>query len=210
MFDRASFFDPEFDDKDTTRSILRFVNAKTGRRVELKYGFAYSTSLLSFATVVLIAIAVIGAKLSKLIRRFPVIVAIIAVILQVLSTCGLFYSVQNGARLFGIDRQTQQTEIFSRGQRSQYFGEGVMMASATVLAGVCFTLIAYIPRMVARRNKSKSLANTAVILLFTVALLCCKLVWWGHLTKTGFAAGGIYPSANAKRGPLIMDRGNSF
>eukprot|EP00923_Selenidium_pygospionis_P036295 GHVN01063680.1.p1 GENE.GHVN01063680.1~~GHVN01063680.1.p1 ORF type:complete len:365 (+),score=38.50 GHVN01063680.1:138-1232(+) len=188
--------------------MLNFINEKTGRHVEIKRGVALSATLLAFVTIVLIVIAIIGTYVVLLVRRYPIIVPVVALVALTLSTGGLVFSIQNNSPFFGMDRGGHFI-MFAKG-RAQYYGEGLMMAVATVVAGLCFNAITLLPQKMKQKGYTKSTVNGVVIILLAVAFGLCKFVWWGHQFKTGLVTGGMLPASSAHRGPLRHDRGNSF
>lgn len=209
--DPKSFLQATTDERRNLDIIMvNFINVKTGRQVAIHRSVAFSASLLAFLTILLMLIAMVGSRTAMVLRKWPIIVAIGALILQILSTSGLFHSIQNGARLWGYNHQSREYEIFARGQRQQYLGEGVIMAGSTVLAGLGFTGIALCPSFLKKRHLSKTITNVVIMVLFTISFAACKFVWWGHFYKTRFQTGGMFPSPSAARGLLMVDRGNSF
>jgi len=104
-------------DNVMAHKILEFVNAKSGRKFELKKN---PLVFLSYF-VLFIGVLFVGYL--------------------------LFYNMIHGAPFAKFDREGRVIEWIHSGQRSQYVGEGVFMSSLFVVIGTLFASLSWVTRL---------------------------------------------------------------
>uniref|UniRef100_A0A0G4HGQ6 Uncharacterized protein n=1 Tax=Chromera velia CCMP2878 TaxID=1169474 RepID=A0A0G4HGQ6_9ALVE len=189
-------------------AILDFVNGKTGRQVTMHYTFQERIRHFGFLLSILGGLCAVALVLVLLVRRFPILMPIGALLIEFVATTGIFHNISHGMVWQGWDHQTKQAVTFQRSTRSQYLGEGVMMAGTTVLSGVCLLISVSAPHFSFLR-KRKLVDISSLIAFFFFVWLSRKVIEI-YSWKTGWYSPTFLPAPSATMGPLKADRGNSF
>eukprot|EP00386_Alphamonas_edax_P012553 GDKI01039144.1.p1 GENE.GDKI01039144.1~~GDKI01039144.1.p1 ORF type:complete len:375 (+),score=103.97 GDKI01039144.1:1-1125(+) len=189
------------------RDILNFVNDKTMRHVELYQSFGQRVgNILLFLALVVVALLIVAVGV-YLVNKFPVLIIIVALGIQYVSTCGLFYNLQHGMQLFGVDQRGQPV-TFAKSNRAQYLAEGLFMAGCMIVGAMSLVGAVLLPGL--EFIKKKKMSNVVSTVMFGLFIVMAYMVLDIYKWKTGWYAPTFYPTEDAVRGPLRVDRGNSF
>ena len=188
----------------TDEKILKFVNEKTERKVELKFSFteivfpyvAGASAIIGLLYLVfLIKTNVFNAKLWW----------VFGMVVYIVCMGGAVYDLIHGAQLLGFDEKTGENEYVLSGARSQYILEGFFMSFLISLSGIAFLCInfsAYLKKMWLQRMTG----------IFFIGLFMCSIFYVTEIykSKVTWYTPSFTPPAHYKQGPLIVDQGNSF
>ena len=184
--------------------MLEFVNAKSGRKIELKK----NPILFVFYFIIFLSVLSLGFYLFtnfKQVFLSPYLWLIGSFAVYIICIGGIVYNIIHGTPFAKFDREGNIVEIIHSGQRSQYVGEGLLLSSLFVLGGTLLMSFNWI-------NKIKStwqhrIASLSVI--FFIVILS-KLIISLYQKKASWYGPTFYPPYGYIRGPLIKDQGNSF
>lgn len=185
--------------------ILEFVNAKSGRKLELKK----NPFLFISYFVIFLSVLIIGFKLFTKFREVflsPYLWLIGSFMIYIICIGGIVYNMIHGTPFAKLDREGNIVEFIHSGQRSQYVGEGLLLSSLFVLGGsllIAFKWINYIFKPYWQHRIA------ALVLIFLVVIIS-KLVIAIYQKKASWYGPTFYPPQGYIRGPLIKDQGNSF
>jgi len=152
--------------QDYPNEYLDFIQFKSGRKIEIHKSAQSILVSLTLCVLVLTVVVFVLYKVVHVLNTFPILMAVAALIVQGLSTSGIFYSVQHGMKMFGVDPKTRQLITFAPNTRSQYLGEGLMMSSCSLTFGLCMLAAVFTPSLKWGRGTS----NAVVFLMFLAAL----------------------------------------
>ncbi|KAF4706375.1 hypothetical protein FOZ62_002133, partial [Perkinsus olseni] len=139
-------------------------------------------------------------------RRWPIVCVVAALLIEMISTSGIFYNLLNGMVLVGKDRNGEP-EYIMRGFRGQYLGEGLFCSSMMIVSGLSLLVAARAPYWVNSRIKSRFLS----LAFLGLSLISGWSVWQCYKYKTGmYSSPGWLPQPGAKRGSIRNDQGFSF
>ncbi|CEL97814.1 unnamed protein product [Vitrella brassicaformis CCMP3155] len=196
--DQSSFADAS--------SLLTFVNQKTGRAIEMHYSF--QERMTRIVTLLFVLACGLGFLCAAwwAVLRFPILIPIGAMLVQYVSTSGIFYNIHHGMQLFGYDGK--KVVHIARNTRMQYLGEGLMMSGCIVAAALALYMSAYLPKFDTLRKKN--LTNAMAIFFFCVFVGFTYIVLNVYEMKTGWYHPTFFPPQDYMRGPLRADQGNAF
>eukprot|EP00922_Rhytidocystis_sp_ex-Travisia-forbesii_P070766 GHVS01105657.1.p1 GENE.GHVS01105657.1~~GHVS01105657.1.p1 ORF type:complete len:455 (+),score=137.29 GHVS01105657.1:261-1625(+) len=118
---------------------LEWVNMKTTRNVAIQPPPRQQLWLMCKVVCLLCCLSLLGWFGIVLLKAFPSLLPLGALAVQLVSSSGLFFAVQNAAPLYG------KAGWVSNSGRSQYLFEGLLMSAAAVLAAASLLLIVRIP-----------------------------------------------------------------
>lgn len=189
--------------------VIDFINTKAG---EPDIVIRKTPSELIKSTVFLLVLVgttcVIGYQLLILFNRYPTLMAIVASIIQILTTSGMCWSVINGFQWVGFDRETGSTVWFSPNRRFQFVAEGLIMSSAIALSGMSLFAASYI--MKNNTFRIRAISYLACLFLTLCGFFLHNAVMTIDAKKQGFSSFSFYPPTHYIKGPLHNDRGNSL
>ena len=184
--------------------MLEFVNAKSGRKVEVKK----NPIIFLFYFVLFVFILSGGFYVFNTFRPFflsPYLWLAGSLLVYIICIGGIVYNIINGTPLAKFDRNGSIVEIIHTGQRAQYAGEGILISSMFVLGGlimVSFTLI--------NKLKSNWLHKIVFFVLIILILTIFRTIISLYQKKANWYGPTFYPPWAYTRGSLINDQGNSF
>lgn len=191
-------------DEVYAHKILEFVNAKSGRKVELrKNPFVFILYFFIF-----IGVLVLGFTLFtkfKAIFLSPNLWLIGSFAVYIICIGGIVYNIIHGTPFAKFDRDGNIKEFIHHGQRSQYVGEGLLMSSLFVLNGTLIMAFNWI-------NKIKGYwphKIASFVLVFLIAITS-RIIISIYQKKASWYGPTFAPPGGYMRGPLINDQGNSF
>lgn len=184
--------------------ILEFVNAKSGRKIELrKNPFMF---LLYF--IIFISVLVLGFFLfTKFHKVFlsPNLWLIGSFAVYIICIGGIVYNIIHGTPFAKFDREGNIKELIHSGQRSQYVGEGLLLSSLFVFCGSLIFAFNWINRI--KGYWPHKIA--AFVLVFMIAITS-RIIISIYQKKASWYGPTFAPPHNYIKGPLINDQGNSF
>jgi oligosaccharyltransferase complex subunit gamma len=184
--------------------ILEFINAKSGRKVEMK-----KDPLLFVLYFVIFLITLAGGY--KLFISFkpvflsPTLWLIGSFAVYIICIGGIVYNMIHGTPFAKFNREGHIVEFIHSGQRSQYVGEGLLMSSLFVLGGSILMAFNWINRI----KGYWAHRLTALALVFFVAILS-RIIISIYQKKASWYSPTFFPPGGYIRGPLLNDQGNSF
>ena len=191
-------------DNVMAHKILEFVNAKSGRKFELKKNpLVFILYFFCFLGVLFL-----GYILFKNFKGFflsPILWHVGSCVVYIICIGGIVYNMIHGAPFAKFDREGHVIEWIHTGQRSQYVGEGVFMSSLFVVIGTLFASLSWVPRI----HNEWNIRIVAIVLIFATAFLS-KVVIMVYQKKAPWYGPTYYPPGGYIQGPLIKDQGNSF
>ncbi len=191
-------------DNVMAHKILEFVNAKSGRKFELKKN---PLVFLSYF-VLFIGVLFVGYLLFKNFKGFflsPILWHVGSCAVYIICIGGIVYNMIHGAPFAKFDREGRVIEWIHSGQRSQYVGEGVFMSSLFVVIGTLFASLSWVTRL----QSEWHIRIVSIMLIFVTAFLS-KVVIMVYQKKAPWYGPTYYPPGGYIQGPLIKDQGNSF
>ncbi|KAF4699756.1 hypothetical protein FOZ63_010347, partial [Perkinsus olseni] len=185
--------------------ILDWMNTKTGRHVEVyvsRHDRLMHTFKLASLAVAAVALLLYGLYAA---RKWSIVCVIAALLIEMISTSGIFYNLLNGMVLVGKGRNGEP-EYIMRGFRGQYLGEGLFCSSMMIVSGLSLLVAARAPYWInSRKSRFLSLA------FLGLSLLSGWSVWQCYKYKTGmYSSPGWFPQPGAKHGSIRNDQGFSF
>ena len=191
-------------DNVMAHKILEFVNAKSGRKFELKK----NPILFILYFVLFIGFLIAGYLLFKNFKSFflsPILWHVGSCLIFIICIGGIVYNIIHGAPFAKFDREGRIIEWIHSGQRSQYVGEGIFMSSLFIIIGTLLASLSWLPRLQSEWN----IRLFAVIIIFLIAFLS-KVVIMVYQKKAPWYGPTYFPPGGYIQGPLIKDQGNSF
>jgi len=184
--------------------MLEFVNAKSGRKFELRK----NPLMFILYFLVFIFVLVFGFTLFTKFKQVflsPNLWLIGTLIIYIICIGGIVYNIIHGTPFAKFDRNGNIVELIHSGQRSQYVGEGLLMSSLFVFSGTLMMSFNWI-------NKIKGYWQHKIatfIIVFSLAIVT-RMIIGIYQKKASWYGPTFTPPRNYIRGPLINDQGNSF
>ena len=184
--------------------MLEFINAKSGRKVEVKK----NPIIFLFYFILFVFILAGGFYIFNTFRPFflsPYLWLAGSLLVYIICIGGIVYNIINGTPFAKFDRNGSIVELIHTGQRAQYAGEGILLSSMFVLGGlimVAFTLI--------NKLKSNLLHKIIFFVLIISMLTIFRTIISLYQKKASWYGPTLYPPFGYTRGSLINDQGNSF
>ncbi|OII77348.1 OST3 OST6 family protein [Cryptosporidium andersoni] len=185
----------------STNAMLGFINKKTGMNITIYISSKEKISRLISLFIGLILITVIFWQLVLLIRRKPFIIMIITIIICSISMSGMVYSIQHGRK--------QANEFFVRNPRIQNMAEGILVSILMTSASLILFLIPFLfnNKLNFKFFRIPRWLSPLFIAAFVSTLIS---IHYAYTTKVGWYSPTFYPPDGYLKGPLRVDRGNSF
>lgn len=194
----------ERSDNFYAHKMLEFVNAKSGRKIELKK----NPLLFILYFIIFLGVLAFGFYLFtnfKSVFLSPYLWLLGSFMVYIICIGGIVYNIIHGTPFAKFDREGNIVELIHSGQRSQYVGEGLLLSSIFVLAGTVLMAFKWINKI--QSNFHHKIA--ALVLIFLTVILS-KLVISLYQKKASWYGPTFFPPYGYIRGPLIKDQGNSF
>lgn len=184
--------------------ILEFVNAKSGRKIELrKNPLMFILYFLVFIFILILGFTLF-TKFNKVFLS-PHLWLIGSFVIYIVCIGGFVYNIINGTPFAKFDRNGNIKEFINTRQRSQYVGEGLLMSFLFVLSGTLMFSFNWINLI-----KNKILHKIfSFVVMFLIALVS-KMIIGIYQKKASWYGPTFAPPKDYMRGPLINDQGNSF
>ncbi len=184
--------------------ILEFVNAKSGRKIELRK----NPLMFLIYFIIFIFVLVLGFYLFTRFRQIilsPNLWLIGSFAVYIICIGGIVYNIIHGTPFAKFDRDGNIKELIHSGQRSQYVGEGLLLSSLFVFCGSLIFAFNWINRI--KGYWPHKIA--AFVLIFLIAITS-RIIISIYQKKASWYGPTFSPPHNYIRGPLINDQGNSF
>jgi oligosaccharyltransferase complex subunit gamma len=184
--------------------MLEFVNAKSGRKIELKK----NPIVFVFYFCIFLSILGLGFYLFTHFKPFflsPYLWLVGSFLVYIICIGGIVYNIIHGTPFAKFDREGRIVELIHSGQRSQYVGEGLLLSSLFVLTGTVLMALVWINKL----KKTWHHRIASMVLIFFVVILS-KLIISLYQKKASWYGPTFYPPNSYIKGPLIKDQGNSF
>ena len=184
--------------------VMEFVNAKSGRKIELKK----NPLLFIFYFLVFVMLLVVGFWLYAQFTSFflnPWLWYVASLMIFITCIGGIVYNINHGAHLAKFDRDGSLVELIYKGQRSQYVLEGIICSSLFVVLG---TLLAALTCIRGIRNYWTHRISCIIIMLLVV--LVSRIIITIYQKKASWYGPTFMPPSGYIQGPLLKDQGNSF
>jgi oligosaccharyltransferase complex subunit gamma len=194
----------ERQDSVYAHKILEFVNAKSGRKVELK------KDPLMFLLYFVIFLSVLGMGYYLFTTFRPILLSPTLWLLgsfavYIICIGGIVYNIIHGTPFAKFDKYGNIEDLIHPQQRSQYVAEGLLLSSLFVLSGTLFMAFTWINKI--RGYWTHRLLSLALIFLIAIV---SKIIVGIYQKKASWYGPTFFPPSNYMRGPLINDQGNSF
>ncbi|OII75269.1 uncharacterized protein cubi_03748 [Cryptosporidium ubiquitum] len=185
----------------SSAAMIRFLNSRTGNNYEIILSFEEKVKRISMLISLLVVSILCIYNIIMLARNKPFIIMILAVIACSISMSGLVYSIQHG--------KYQSRDFFAPNPRVQNLHEGMLMSILMTSSSLFLFLTPFFIHEKISIFKRKISGWSAFILfiLFTCSVL---FIYFGYKTKVAWYAPTFYPPPGYLKGPLLVDRGNSF
>lgn len=199
-------FVQEFHKYDTVyaHKILEFVNAKSGKKIELrKNPLMFILYFLIFVFILILGFTLF-TKFNQVFLS-PNLWLIGSFVIYIVCIGGFVYNIINGTPFAKFDRNGSIKELIHSRQRSQYVGEGLLMSFLFVLSGTLMYAFNWVNSI---KNKLLHKVITFV-LVFSIAITS-RIIIGIYQKKASWYGPTFSPPNDYMRGPLINDQGNSF
>jgi len=187
-----------------SHKVLEFVNAKSGRKIEMKK----NPLLFIFYFLVFVMLLILGVWLYSTFNSFflnPWLWYVASLMIFIICIGGIVYNINHGAQLAKMDREGNIIELIHRGQRSQYILEGIICSSLFVVLG---TLLAVLTCIRGIRNYWTH--RICCIILMLLVVLVSRIIITIYQKKAAWYGPTFMPPRGYIEGPLLKDQGNSF
>eukprot|EP00922_Rhytidocystis_sp_ex-Travisia-forbesii_P004167 GHVS01006057.1.p1 GENE.GHVS01006057.1~~GHVS01006057.1.p1 ORF type:complete len:468 (-),score=76.51 GHVS01006057.1:435-1838(-) len=121
---------------------LEWVNMKTSRKVEVLPPKSHQFFVIVKSILLISCLGILLWLGILLLHKYPILLPLGALFVQMISTCGLFFSVQNSAPFVG-----KGGVWIAKNGRTQFLGEGLLMSFSTVAAAVTLLLLTFLPTL---------------------------------------------------------------
>ena len=186
----------------SAEAVLGFVNRLCNRKVEFSYSFSeIFISYLAKAPYVLVAVWILW-KVSQHMFN-PMMWWGFGMIVYVLCMGGGVYDLVKEAHLVG--QKEGVTLYLASGQKSQYILEGFFMSTLISFGGCALILI-----NTAAKYENKWAIRVFAYISVGVLIFCAYQATNIYKEKVNWYSPSFTPPSHYKRGPLIVDQGNSF
>lgn len=189
--------------KDLNAYLLSWINRHSSYRIVYKNKTA-DVLVTFFLFCVFICVLIVFTFFVKLLRMYPVIMALGALGIQILACGCICFCLIKKSMLIGRTRE-QKFKLFHSEQRNQYILEGLSMSSLEVLS----TMALYAACCVLNKSRSKGKAYLSFLLIM-LGYLCYYGVFLLYNKKHYNLSPTFFPPSDYVRGPLLKDRGNQF
>jgi len=184
--------------------MLEFVNAKSGRKIELrKNPLMFLLYFLIFIFVLIFGFTLF-TKFTKIFLS-PNLWLIGSFVIYIICIGGFVYNIINGTPFAKFDKNGSIKEFIHSGQRKQYVGEGLLMSTLFVLSGTLMYAFNWLNKI---ENKLFHKIITFV-LVFLIAIVS-RVIVGIYQKKASWYGPTFSPPDDYMKGPLINDQGNSF
>ena len=185
-------------------NVLKYLNEKTGRKVEFKIKVSEYVKLVVFY-LTLVTLVVLFVR-SVIYHHFnPKFWWVLSMMVYVVCMGGVVYDIIHGAALGETDPDTGDFVFYAKGPREQHIIEGFLMAGVVSLSGVGLIIVnlaAYIEgRWIIRIVSLIGIALWVACAYYTDFIYKKKAQWY-HPT--------FEPPQGYIKGSLMMDQGNSL
>ncbi|KAH8738592.1 hypothetical protein FG386_002007 [Cryptosporidium ryanae] len=183
------------------RAMINFVNSRSGNSYEIILTFEEKVkriaTLLFFVIVIL---AILYLLLTMAINK-PFIIMILSVVVCSFSMSGLVYSIQHG--------KLQSGDFFARNPRIQNLNEGLLMSILMTASSLTLFIAPFILHgKLSIFNKKVPYWTTSILIGIFVSMI--YFIYFGYKLKVAWYSPSFYPPHGYQKGPLLVDRGNSF
>lgn len=124
---------------------MDWINMKTGRKVVFEPTYPEKLQRLLLLATLLGIFALLLFAAVRVVNSYPSSLILGALVVQYVSTTGLFYNLQHGMTWAGYDPNTRQRLTINSQHRAQYLGEGLAMAAAYLLGGLALFAATRLP-----------------------------------------------------------------
>jgi oligosaccharyltransferase complex subunit gamma len=184
--------------------MLEFINAKSGRKVELKK----NPIVFLFYFICFLFILAAGFYLFNNFKQFflsPYLWLVGSLLVYIICIGGIVYNIIHGTPFAKFDRYGNIVELIHTGQRSQYVGEGLLLSSLFVMGGIVMMAFIWINKITS--NWQHRIATLVLIFLMVVIF---RVIISIYQKKASWYGPTFFPPYGYTKGPLIKDQGNSF
>lgn len=189
--------------------LLDWVNIQIGGgsavrlRVPLTDKLAFAFQLASY----LILFAAFAFWLAVQVRKRKWLLVTIPLLLQYISTSGLFYNVIQGSmNLVGRDGSW-----ILKSSRGQHLGEGLAMSACMSFTGLALLAAVKLPNSSLGKRMNADALSVVMVLLALIGSVMIAGVLDVYKLKTGwYQSPPFFPPAWYRKGPLRVDQGNSL
>ncbi|KAK6588400.1 hypothetical protein RS030_5708 [Cryptosporidium xiaoi] len=183
------------------RAIINFVNSRSGNGYEIILSPREKVKkIVTLLFFVITTLLILYLLLSMVINK-PFVIMILAVIVCSFSMSGLVYSIQHG--------KLQSGDFFARNPRIQNLHEGLLMSVLMTASSLTlFIAIFILHGKLTIFNKKIPYWTTSILIGIFVSMI--YFIYFGYKLKVAWYSPSFYPPHGYQRGPLLVDRGNSF
>lgn len=185
----------------SSAAMIRFLNSRTGNNFEIILSFEEKVKRISLLISLLIVSILCIYNIIMLARNKPFIIMILAVIVCSISMSGLVYSIQHG--------KYQSRDFFAANPRVQNLHEGMLMSILMTLSSLFLFMAPFVIHGKISIFKRK-VPSWSAFILFIPFVSSILFIYFGYKTKVSWYAPTFYPPPGYLKGPLLIDRGNSF
>lgn len=184
--------------------VLKFINNLTGREVVVINSPYEILFPYMCGTIAAMLIGLVGFTVLRNLYN-PMLWWALWMIVYVVCIGGVVYDILHGAQIVGIAQKTGVTEYIASGPRSQYIVEGFLMSSLISLGG-CALICINISAKYERSWLTRLVGFCSILALVFSVYQCTKV----YKEKVAWYSPTFAPPENYRKGPLIVDQGNSF
>lgn len=194
------------DDTHETQVQLDFINKRLGHDVPLKLPLmtVLIKNLVMFSVLALVITVLVKAR-NQLVD--PILWWVISLFGYILCTSGFIYSELHGMPMFRFDKDQYGnmfiSEYFMKQQRSQYAGEGYIVAFIATAASMFFLLLVRSEALIG--EMSKDTRRIVLVLMCVLAYAGVELFLTCYRIKTPWYSSNFMPPKDYIRGPLMRD-----
>ena len=189
--------------------LLDWVNVQIGGgsavrlRVPLADKLAFAFQFASY----LILFSAFAFWLAVQVRKRKWLLITIPLLLQYISTSGLFYNVIQGSmNLFGKDGSW-----ILKSSRGQHLAEGLAMSACMSFTGLALLAAVKLPNSAIGKRMNADGVSIVMIVLAVIGSVMIAGVLDVYKLKTGwYQSPPFFPPSYYRRGPLMVDQGNSL
>jgi len=190
------------------QELLDWVNAQLGGgseiRLRVPLGDRIYNGFLIFGVVGFVAL--FGAWLVSQVRKRRWVLVTIPLIIQYVSTSGLFYNILQGMQMFGPDGSW-----IMKSSRGQYLSEGLAMSACMSFTGLALLAAVKLPNTALGRKMNVDFLSLVMIALAVIGSVLISVVLQVYKVKTGwYQDPPFFPPEWYRRGPISVDQGNSL
>lgn len=192
-----------------SNKILEFFNKRLGSNVQITLPF--TTILIKNITFLAIfAIAIMVLRYIRVIMLQPLVWFFVAMATYTVCTSGIVYSIIHNVPWFKLERDQNGNvfiaEIFMRGQRGQWAGEGYIFSGLCTVTGLVLIFLSRIDQLFEKPTVRRFAAMGAIFAVFVLA----EIILYCYKFKSPWYGPGFAPPGHYQRGPLMLDQGNNI